>query len=127
MYNIIHIYNVNIRSLSDGKIDTIKAELMLNIDMISLTETNLPHARLTDFDLSGFYAILREDRVGKLDGVVALYAAEHLGINHLYAYKITELEVMWVNVKAGNNVFLLCVWYRPPNSGVNGLLEQITG
>ena len=45
---------VNIWHLSDGNIDAIKAELMLNFESIRLTETNLPHARVTDFDLCGF-------------------------------------------------------------------------
>ena len=119
MYNIIDICNVNIQSLSDGKIDAIKAELMLNFDIICLTETNLPHARVTDFDLSGFHDILHKDRVGRPGGGVALYTAEHLGINHLYKYEIPELEEMWVKVKAGNNVFHLCVCYRLLNSGVD--------
>ena len=53
MNNIIDICNANIQSLCDGKIDAIKAELMLNFD-ICLTETNLPHARVTDFDQQSF-------------------------------------------------------------------------
>ena len=86
MYNRIDICNVNILSLSDGKIDAIKAELILNFDIICLTETTFPHSRVTDFDLCGFYEILHNDRVGRLGGGVALYTAEHLGSNHLNEY-----------------------------------------
>ena len=38
------------------------------------------------------------------------HAAEPLGINRLFEYEIPELEAMWVKVKAGNTVFLLCVY-----------------
>ena len=51
---------------------------MLNFDIICLTETNRPHARVTDFDLSGFHDILHKDRMGGPGGGVALYAAEHI-------------------------------------------------
>ena len=82
---------------------------MLNFDSICFTETNLSQARVTDVDLRGFHDILHKDRMGRACGGVALYAAEHLGINCLYKYEIPELEAMWVKVKTGYIVFLMCV------------------
>ena len=49
--NIIDICNVNTGSLSDVKVDTIKAELMLDLDVICLTKSNLTHAQVTDLKL----------------------------------------------------------------------------
>ena len=86
-----------------------------------MTETTPPRARVTDFHLSGFHDILHKDRVGRPGGGVALYAAEHLCIHRLYEYEIPELDTMWVKVKADNNVFFLCVCYRPSNSGIGFL------
>ena len=100
MYNIIDICHVNIRSLRDGKIDTIKAELMLKFD-ICLTETNLPYAIVTVFDQRGFHDILYKDKVAE-----TLYDAEHLDINQLYKYDIPELKALKIyknDCKSKNN------------------------
>ena len=83
--NIIDICNVNIRSLSDVKVDAIKAELMLDFDVICLTESNLPHAQVTDLKLLGFHELLRKDRAGRLWRGVAAYIVEHLGVLHMQA------------------------------------------
>ena len=116
MANIIDICHVNIRSLNSEKVDAIKAELASEFEIICLTETNLPHAKATDLSINGFHNILRKDRVGKTGGGVGVYVTEHLSAVHATDYDIPELEAMWLKVKAGHNVFMLCVCYRPPNS-----------
>ena len=64
--NIIDICNVNIRSLSDINVDAIKAELMLDFDVICLTESNLPYAQVTNLKLLGFQELLRKDKAGRV-------------------------------------------------------------
>ena len=114
--NSIDICNVNVRSLNNSKIDAIKAELMLNFDLICLTETHLPYADVNDTSLPGFHHIMCKNREGRMGGGVALYAAEYIAISRIYDFEIPMLEAMWVQVKVGKNVFHLCVCYRPPNN-----------
>ena len=126
--SLLDICQVNVRSLNEDKVNAIKAEFLLDYDIICLTETNLPYARATDLTLQGFHPIQRKDRLHTTGGGVGLYAAEHLGITRKYEFELPYLEAMWVKVKAGNNVFLICVCYRPPNSGVdfwNHLQESV--
>ena len=49
--NVLDLCHINIRSLNDDKIDAIKAEMITEYDIICLTETNLPTARVTDLNL----------------------------------------------------------------------------
>ena len=44
--NRIGVCHINIRSLNDSKIDALKMEIADNHDIICLSETNLPHARV---------------------------------------------------------------------------------
>ena len=83
--NSLDICHVNVRSLTDDRINAIKAELISDYDLICLTETNLPHARVTDLTIQGFHNIMNKDRVGKSGGGVAVYAAENIGIERLHA------------------------------------------
>ncbi len=114
--NELDITHVNIRSLNDEKMNAIRAELLLDYDIICLTETNLPAANVSDLNLDGFNPIIRKDRAGKTGGGVAIYAANHIGASRIFDYDIPDLEAMWVKIKAGNNILLICVCYRPPNS-----------
>ena len=114
--NEVDIIHVNIRSLNDHKMDAIRAELLLDYDIICLTETNLPTAKVNDLNLEGFNPIIRKDRQGRSGGGVAVYVADHIGAIRLIEYEIPDLEAMWIKVKAGNNVLLLCTCYRPPNA-----------
>ena len=116
--NKLRICQVNIRSLYDEKMYAIKAELSQEFDIICVTETNLPHARVTDLTLPGFHPILRKDRAtGEMWGGVAVYAAEYISITRIYEYEIPDLEAMWVKLQVGKNTVNLCTCYRPPKTG----------
>ena len=52
--NEIDLIHVNIRSLNDDKMDAIRAELLLENDIICLTETNLPTANVSDLNCADF-------------------------------------------------------------------------
>ena len=114
--NILDLWHINVRSLNDSQMDSIRAELSLEYDVICLSETNLPTAKVSDLSLSGFHSIIRKDRIGKSGGGVALYAANFLGVMRMAEFEIPELEAMWVKVKAGNDIALICVCYKPPNA-----------
>ena len=114
--NVLDICQINVRSLNNEKIDAIKAEMLSEYDVICLTETNLPTARVDDLNLNGFHPLIRKDRVGKTGGGVGMYIANHLGITQQFNFEIPQLEALWVKVKAGNNIVLICVCYRPPNA-----------
>ena len=114
--NTLDICHVNVRSLNLEKVDAIKAELVPNFEIICLSETHLPHANVTDLNINGFHNIFRKDRVGKAGGGVGDYVAQHLCAIHMTEYEIPDLEAMWLKIKAGHNVFMICICYRPPNS-----------
>ena len=77
--NILDICHINIRSLNDDKVDAIKAEMLLEYDVICRSETNLPTARVEDLSLNGFHPIIRKDRVGKTGGGVGMSAGGNVG------------------------------------------------
>ena len=87
------------RSLNDNKINALQAEIVGDTDIICVTESTLPHARVSDLSLLGFHPIMRKDRTGRTGGGVALYAAEFISIKRLYDYELPELEVMWTKKK----------------------------
>ena len=117
--NILDICHVNTRSLNDSQLDAIKAELSSDYDVICLSETNLPTARVSNLQLDGFHPILRKDRVGKTGGGVGMYVANYIGATRMIEFELQDLEAMWVKLKAGNNIVLVCTCYRPPNSKVD--------
>ena len=114
--NVLDICHTNVRSLNSDKIDAIKAELVENFDIICLTETNLPHANVDDLALMGFHEIIRKDRIGRAGGGVGVYVAQHLSAERVIEYEMPDLECLWIKIKAGHNIFMLGVCYRPPNS-----------
>ena len=116
---LIDICHANVRSLNDDILESVRAELAVENDIIMLSETNLPHSSLSDMDITGFQHILRKDRVDRRGGGVAMYVASHLSATRMSAYEFDDLEAMWVKIKAGCNTFLFCVCYRPPNSDPN--------
>ena len=116
---MLDICHVNVRSLNSDRIDAIKAELAENFEIICMTETNLPHANAENLSIPGFHDILRKDRVGRVGGGLGVYVAQHLSGVHITDFDIPELEAMWLKIKAGHNIFMLCICYRPPNAKVD--------
>ena len=114
--NHIDICHINIRSLSDLKMDALKAEIAQDYDIICLTETNLPHARVENTNLPGFQHLISKDRPLRQGGGVAAFVADHIGAVRLSELELPELELMWIKIKAGTNTLLIGTCYRPPNS-----------
>ena len=76
--NKLNVCHINIRSLSDVKIDALKADILENHGILCLTETNLPHARVGCLNLPGFQHIIAKNRVDRQGGGVAIYVADHI-------------------------------------------------
>ena len=115
--NHIDICHINIRSLSDLKMDALKAEIaQLDYDIICLTETNLPHARVENINLPGFQHLISKDRPLRQGGGVAAFVADYIGAVRLSELEVPELELMWIKIKAGTNTLLIGTCYLPPNS-----------
>ena len=117
--NAIDICCINIRSISDAKVDSLKADIVPDFDIICLTETNLPHANVHCLDISGFQKFITKNRADRQGGGVGVYVADHLGAVRVNDLEIQGLEMLWVLITAGSNKLLLGICYRPPNSNAD--------
>ena len=114
--NKLDICHINIRSLNDDKVEALAADICPFNDIICLTETNLPHANVTETSLAGFQNLITKNRVGKSGGGVAVYVADHVGATRIPELELPDLELLWIKLKAGSNILLLGICYRPSNS-----------
>ena len=114
--NRVNISCINVRSLSDSKVDAIKADIVPKYDIICLTETNLPHANVSSLDITGYQKLMTRNRTDRQGGGVGVYAADHIGATRATNIEMPGIELMWVNITLGGNKLLLGVCYRPPNS-----------
>jgi hypothetical protein len=46
---------------------------------------------------------------------VAAWVSDRLIARRRIDLESTEIEAMWIEIRSQNNIFLLCVLYRPPN------------
>ena len=113
--DLVNLCNINARSLSNDKIDAIRAEIISDHDVLILTETHLPYADVDNENLAleGFGDIIRKDRGVRMGGGVAVYVAEHIGAVKMTEFEIEDLEAMWVKLKVGSNIMFLCACYTP--------------
>ena len=72
-------------------------------DFLSLPNFQDPFRRDRDND-SGF-------------GGVLAWVSNDIAAKRRKDLEIQNLEVMWLEIRAHNNKFLLCIAYRPPNAG----------
>ncbi len=62
------------------------------------------------------YILFRHDRNdGRVGGGVAAWISDKLVVRHRHDLERADIEAMWLEIRSHNNVFLLCVVYRPPN------------
>ena len=116
----LNLCHANIRSLSQDKLLCIKTSLAPTFDLIALSETFLaPHKDSLDYNIPGFHPIMRRDRTTGYGGGVALYASRVLVVKRRVDLESPDFEIMWVEVRIHNNVFLLAVVYRPPSCGMS--------
>lgn len=111
----ISIWHSNIRSLNQSKVLALKADIANEFDIIALTETFLNNH---DLDLQGYHPIYRKDRQNRDGGGIAAYISDTLIVTRKNNFELDSLEAMWLELRSSVSTFLLCVCYRPPDSGV---------
>ena len=112
----ITVCHANIRSLkANNNFDHVSIDLAGSYDIIVLTETWLTKDDNRDnFHLPGYQAPIRLDRAIEPLG----YGGIIIWVKNDIAYKRRKdledknIEMVWLEVRAGNNKFLLCSLYR---------------
>ena len=115
----ISICHANIRSIRNQmKVDHIDCALTDNYNIITLSETWLHQSSdASHLSLNNFQQPFRRDRDNNSGyGGVLAWVANHIAAKRRHDLEIQDLEAMWLEVRARNNKFLLCVVYRPPNT-----------
>ena len=121
--NKLGICHVNIQSMKRNhqKFDQIALQLADNFDVITVSETWLTTAIPDNlFSLPGFHPIHRRHRpLDAAGGGVAAWVSLDLVVRRRYDLEVRHAEALWLELRSHNNVFLLCVVYRPPSTGVS--------
>lgn len=114
-YEHLSIVHVNIQSLFP-KMDILEVELQY-YDLVILTETWLsPSIKNEDLLISNFGPPYRKDRIGRTGGGVAIYVKSEIPSRQLDVID-NIVEGLCIEISIRNHKFLLCGFYRPPNSG----------
>ena len=111
----ISICQLNVRSLPD-KLSAIKTSLAPEYDIIALTETLLRPYHQHDLSITGFHPVSRLDRQDRGGGGCAVYLRNTLFYTRLYELEHADVEAMWFKIRSHNNIFILCICYRPPDA-----------
>ena len=110
----ISICHLNVHSLSD-KLSAIKNSLS-EYDIIALTETLLRPYHQQDLSIPGFHPVIRLDRADRGGGGCAVYLRNTLYYTRLNQLETPDIEALWLKVRSQNNIFILCISYRPPDA-----------
>ena len=110
----ISICQLNVHSLPD-KLSAIKNSLAKQYDIIALTETLLRPYHQQDLNINEFHPVIRLDRQDRGGGGSAVYVRSTLHYTRLSFLEIPEIEALWLKIRSQNNVFILCICYRPPD------------
>ena len=100
--------------------DSFQTCLPRDIDIVTLSETFLnASSDYSILKLDGYKLIEYKNRTDQPGGGIALYVKSHIISHRKREYELNNLEAMWHVLVIGNTKLLLCVCYRPPNSGVD--------
>ena len=118
-FSIVHY---DIRSLV-GKLDLIQTELS-QFDVIALSETWLSNSVSSDEILfPNYQRPFRKDRTNNLYGGVIKYVKETIPCKRRSDLEIYGVECIWLEIKLKAKIVLLSVFYRPPNSPAQTLID----
>ena len=114
----IRLCHSNIRSLNQDKLRHIRADIANDFDIIALSETFLNYSTPSDnLVVPVFHDITRRDRsLGRPGGGVALYCSQSVTLTRRNDLEVSEIEILWAEIRIHNNKLLLGVVYRPPNA-----------
>ena len=110
--------HLNVRGIKE-KMSSIRTSLAGTFDIIAITETNLSDNSNFDLTISGYQPIIRLDRYNRGGGGVAVYVSNSLAVKRHHNLETPTLEALWLEIRSNNNIFLLCVCYRPPDVPVS--------
>jgi len=109
------VCHVNIRGLNDHKLSAIKANLLDQYDIITLSETFLSNNSCIDLSIPGFHDIIRKDRAS-FGGGVAVYVKNNLSYTRAIEYECYGIECIWLKLITCDGTILMCTVYRPPSN-----------
>ncbi len=116
--NYLRICHANVRGLRD-KLDSVKNNLIDSFDIIAITESRLTSrfSESNKLNFNGYHpaAEFRKDRVTDTGGGIIAFISEHLGATRRRDLEHPDVENMFIEIRSKNNVFLLCICYRPPD------------
>lgn len=114
----IKIAHVNINGIRN-KLDSVSAELS-NYDVICISETKLNSTIQTqDLEINGFKIPIRKDRQINSGGGLIIFIKNNLSYMRRNDLESDNVENIWIEVNSLKNNFLVGLFYRPPNSGVD--------
>lgn len=91
--------------------------MLLDCDLIAVTESFLTSAVLDSEVVCGDWSVLRRDRVSGMGGGVLIAAGPDISLTRCYELETQSGEDLWARVMSDNvSSFYLCVVYIPPNS-----------
>ena len=117
----LNICHLNIQSIQRNKekIKHIKLQLAGNFEIITVSETWLTANDSNQNYLLDNYGLFRRDRNdGRSGGGVGAWVSDRLVVRHRHDLERVDCEAMWLEIRSRNNLFLLCVVYRPPDMAV---------
>ena len=116
------IVQYNIQSLM-GKVDQLQIELS-HFDVIALTETWLSENVSTDEIMFHNYQVpFRKDRITNSYGGVIVYVKDNIPCKRRLDLEIDGVECIWLELTLRNKTVLFSVFYRPPNSPAQTLVD----
>jgi hypothetical protein len=116
-FKVVHINAQSLRC----HIDEIRVLfLSCNVDAICVSESWLK-PDISDFEIQlPGYKIIRNDRLGKVGGGVAIYLRSHISskvLCHSLPHYCSKPEYLFIEIAINNTKCLLSVCYRPPKIG----------
>jgi hypothetical protein len=118
--NNFKVVHINAQSLRCHIDEVRELFLSCNVDAIGVSESWLkPDISNLEIQLPG-YNIIRNDRIGKAGGGVAIYLRSHIPYKVLFhspSHYCSKPEYLFIEVIINNSKCLLSVCYRPPKIG----------
>ena len=106
-----------------GKVDQLQIELS-HFDVIALTETWLSENVSTDEIMFQNYQVpFRKDRITNSYGGVIVYVKDNIPCKRRLDLEIYGVECIWLELTLRNKTVLFSVFYRPPYSPAQTLVD----
>lgn len=122
---LFKIGNFNIRSMFTGFLEFKNLILQYDFDMVFLTETWLSDGDdVCIFNVPG-YRFVHRDRDGRGGGVAVYFKNTYNPEIMSLDFTVTNfLEYLILKLRVKNKFYCFCVFYRPPNTNFNALIND---